>query len=83
MAVPIVSPVDSATPYEANIQLEFNAKDSHLRVEDNLSKRFEVDKRPALVTDSVSEKNDSSKFGKLIATTFDFERQADNDHNFL
>ena len=52
-------------------------------MEDNLSTRFEVDKQPALVADSVSEKNNSSKFGKLIATTFDFERQADNDHNFL
>ena len=83
MEVLTVSPVDSVTLYEANKQLEFNANNSHLRVEDNSSKRFEVDKRPALVTDSVSEKNDSSKFGKLIATTFDFERQADNDHNFL
>ena len=83
MAVPTVSLVDSATPYEANIKHELNANDSHLRVEDNLSKGFEVDKRPALVTDSVSEKNDSSKYGKLIATTFDFERQVENDHNFL
>ena len=83
MAVPIVSPVDSVTPYESNLKLEFNVKDSHLRVEDNLLTRFEVDKRPALVTDSVSEKNNSSKFGKLIATTFDFKRQADNDHTFL
>ena len=61
MVVPIVSPVDSATPYEANIQLEFNAKDSHLRVEDNSSKRFEVNKQSALVADLVSEKNESSK----------------------
>ena len=44
MAVPTVSPVDSATPYKAIVKHEFNAKDSHLRVEDNSSKRFEVDK---------------------------------------
>ena len=42
MAVPLVGPVDSATPYEANIKHELNANDSHLRVEDNFSKRFEV-----------------------------------------
>ena len=63
MAVPIVSPVDSATPYEANIKHESNANESYLRVEDNLSTRFEVVKQPALVTDSVSEKNSNSKFG--------------------
>ena len=61
MAVPTVSPVDCATPYKASIQLEFNANISHLRVEDNLSKRFAVNKRSALVSDLVSEKNESSK----------------------
>ena len=83
MAVPIVRPVDSATPCEANIKHKLNAKDSHLRVEDNLSKRFEVNKRPALVTDSVSEKNESSKFGQSFATTLDFKRQVENDQNLL
>ena len=42
MAVPTVSPVDCATPYKADLKLELNAKDSYLRVEDNLPKRFEV-----------------------------------------
>ena len=60
MAVPIVSPVDSATPYEVNLKHEFNANNSHLRVEDNSSKRFEVNKRSALAADLVSEKNESS-----------------------
>ena len=64
MAVPLVGPVDSVIHYEANKMHESNANDSHLRVEDSLSKRFEVDKWPASVTDSVSENNDNSKFGK-------------------
>ena len=70
MAVPRVGPVDSAIPYEANVMHESKVNDSHLRVEDNLSQRFEVDKRPASVTDfsltalSVSENNDNSKVGK-------------------
>ena len=83
MAVPRVGPVYSVIPYEANVMHESKVNDSHLRVEDNLSQRFEVDKQPALVTDSVSEKNDSSKFEVNIATTFDFERQVENDQNFL
>ena len=49
--MPLVGLVDSATPYEAKIIGESNANDSHLRVEDNLSKRFEVHKRLALVKD--------------------------------
>ena len=61
MAVPTVSPVDCATPYEAILKHEFDAKDSYLRLEDNLSKRFEVNKRSALVADLVSEKNKSFK----------------------
>ena len=61
MAMPTVSPVDCATPYEANNQLKFDVNNSHLRVEDNLSKRFAVNKRSALVADLVSEKNKSSK----------------------
>ena len=61
VAVPTVSPVDCATPYEANNQLKFDANNSHLRVEDNLSKRFAVNKQSALVADLVSEKNKSSK----------------------
>ena len=61
MAVPTVSPVDCATPYKASLKLEFDAKDSYLRVEDNLSKRFEVNKQSALLADLVSEKNKSSK----------------------
>ena len=82
MAVPTVGPVDCATPYKVDLKHEFDTKDSHLRVEDNLSKRFEVDKRPALVTDSVSEKNDSSKYGKHC-NYIDFERQFKSDQNFL
>ena len=42
MAVPLVGPVDSATPYEANIKHELNANDSHLRVEDSLSKDLKL-----------------------------------------
>ena len=61
MAVPRVGPVDSAIPYEANVMHESKVNDSHLMVEDNLSQIFEVDKRPALVTDLVSENNESSK----------------------
>ena len=64
MTVPLVGLVDSATPYEAKIKHESIANNSHLRVEDNLSKIFEVHKRPALVTDSVSEKNDNSQVGQ-------------------
>ena len=61
MAVPTVSPVDCATPYKAVIKHEFDTKDSHLRVDDNSSKRFAVNKCSALVADLVSEKNKSSK----------------------
>ena len=42
MAVPTVSPVDCATPYEADLKHELNAKCSYLSVEDNLPTRFEV-----------------------------------------
>ena len=40
MAVPTVSPVDSATPYKAFVKHEFNAKDSHLHLP--RSRRFGV-----------------------------------------
>ena len=53
MAVPTVSPVDCVTPYKANLKHEFDAKNSYLRVEDNLSTSFEVCKRLALVQDLV------------------------------
>ena len=44
VAVPLVGLVVSATPCEAKINGESNANSSHLRVEDKLSKRFEVHK---------------------------------------
>ena len=62
--MPLVGLVDSVTPYEAKIIGESNANDSHLRVEDNLSKRFEVHKWLALVKDWVSEKKNNSQLGQ-------------------
>ena len=53
MAVPTVSPVDCATPYKQTLKHEFDAKNSYLRLEDNLSKSFQLCKRLTLVQDLV------------------------------
>ena len=44
VAVPTVSPVDCATPCKQTNKLEFDIKNSYLRLEDNSSKSFEVHK---------------------------------------
>ena len=61
VAVPIVSPVKYVWLLVNNIKVEFDVGDSYLRLEDKLSKSFEVYKRLPLLEDLVVWKNDSSK----------------------
>ena len=61
VAVPIVSPVEYVRLLVNNIKVEFDVGDSYLRLEDKLSKSFEVYKRLPLLEDLGVWKNEGSK----------------------